>query len=183
VPEGVRPAAGAGARPLGSVPVSDPATDYVGRLRALVGQAPILLPAACCAVLERDDDGVPRVLLQQRGEPGGPWGLPGGALELGETVSQAAVRETREETGLVVAPHDLLGVFSGPQLHTYPNGDVVQSVVTVLVAGVVAGELTADGDETRALGWFALDALPDPLFAPHEPMLEVLVAGDRGAWD
>ncbi|MFD6176281.1 MULTISPECIES: NUDIX domain-containing protein [unclassified Isoptericola] len=173
-----------------SEPASDPGREpgsrpesYVRRLRAVVGHDPLFLPAACCAVLEHDDDGSTRVLLQQRGEPGGPWGLPGGALELGETVSQAAVRETLEETGLVVEPHDLLGVFSGPRPHTYPNGDVVQSVVTALVAGVVAGELRADGTETVALGWFRLDALPTPLFGPHELMLEALVAGDRGVWD
>ncbi|MFB7799321.1 NUDIX domain-containing protein [Isoptericola sp. NPDC056134] len=156
---------------------------YVDRLRALVGHDPIFLPAACCAVLRDGADGATRVLLQQRGEPGGPWGLPGGALDLGETVAEAAVRETREETGLDVEPHALLGVFSGARPHTYPNGDVVQSVVTVFVARALSGELTVDGAETRALGWFALDALPEPLFGPHVPMLDALVAGRRGVWD
>lgn len=155
---------------------------YVDRLRALVGHDPIFLPAACCAALQHVD-GVTRVLLQQRGEPGGPWGLPGGALDLGETVAEAAVRETREETGLDVEPRALLGVFSGARPHTYPNGDVVQSVVTVFVARAVSGGLTADGAETRALGWFALDALPHPLFDPHVPMLDALVAGSLGVWD
>ncbi|WP_176168808.1 NUDIX domain-containing protein [Krasilnikoviella flava] len=156
---------------------------YVDRLRALVGHDPIFMPSAGCAVLDQDGAGATRVLLQQRGEPGGPWGLPGGALELGETVAEAAVRETREETGLVVEPHGLLGVFSGARSHTYPNGDVVQAVVTMFVARVVSGTLAADGGETRALGWFALDGLPEPLFGPHVTMVETLVAGDRGVWD
>ncbi|MFE6969466.1 NUDIX hydrolase [Isoptericola sp. NPDC057653] len=165
-----------------SEPPSRPES-YVQRLRGVVGHDPLFLPSAACAVLDQDTAGTTRVLLQQRGEPGAPWGLPGGALELGETVAEAAVRETREETGLVVEPRTLLGVFSGSRSHTYPNGDVVQAVVVVFVARVVSGELTVDGVETRALGWFALDALPEPLFAPHVSMLDALAAGRSGVWD
>ena len=73
----------------------------------------------------------------------GPWGLPGGAMELGETIEAAAVRETFEETGLRVQPDALLGVYTG-DAHTYANGDVVQSVVVVLTATPVEGRLTED---------------------------------------
>ena len=54
-----------------------------------------------------------RVLLIRRGTPplAGEWSLPGGRLELGESVEQAVVREVREETGLDVAPLQLLGVY------------------------------------------------------------------------
>lgn len=56
----------------------------------------IIMTCAGCAVL--DNSG--RVLLQRRGDAGAPWGQPGGAIELGETLEAAAVRETRGETGL-----------------------------------------------------------------------------------
>ena len=54
-----------------------------------------------------------RVLLVRRGAPplAGEWSLPGGKLELGETICEAIVREVREETGLVVTPERLLGVY------------------------------------------------------------------------
>src|SRR5271169_4138219 len=54
-----------------------------------------------------------RVVLVKRGHAPllGEWSIPGGVLEVGETVRQAAIREAREETGLTVEPSDLLGVF------------------------------------------------------------------------
>ena len=149
---------------------------YVEGLRQHIGHAPVIMTCAGCAVL--DNSG--RVLLQQRGDAGGPWGLPGGALELGETLEEAAVRETREVTGLDVRPDELLGVYTGP-LRTYANGDVVQAVVVVLTATQVGGTLSADGAETVDLRWFTFDELPSP-FGPHEPMLEDLRQRRRGCW-
>jgi len=54
-----------------------------------------------------------RVLLVKRGHPPllGEWSIPGGVLEIGEMLREAAVREAREETGLIVEPGELLGVF------------------------------------------------------------------------
>ena len=54
-----------------------------------------------------------RVLLVKRGHAplAGEWSIPGGVMELGETLRQAAVREAREETCLLVEPADLLGVY------------------------------------------------------------------------
>src|SRR5215467_2202247 len=68
-----------------------------------------LVPA--CGVLAVDDNG--RVLLQRRRDTG-QWALPMGTMELGETPSQCAIRETREETGVLVRVTGLLGVFSDP---------------------------------------------------------------------
>jgi 8-oxo-dGTP pyrophosphatase MutT (NUDIX family) len=150
---------------------------YVEGLRRKIGHDPIIMTCAGCAVL----DGAGRVLLQQRGDDGGPWGLPGGALELGETIEAAAVRETFEETGLRVRPDALLGVYTG-EAHTYANGDVVHTVAVLLTATQVEGELTQDGIETVGLGWFPLDDLPSPIFAPHQDMFEDLRNGRRATW-
>lgn len=103
-------------------------------------------------------------------------------MELGASVEQAAVRETLEETGVPVRPVELLGVYTGPP-HTFANGDVVHSVVTVLVAQPLpAGTASAGADESEEVGWFALDQLPERLFQPHDAMLRDLVAGRRGTW-
>src|SRR5689334_22943776 len=140
---------------------------YVEALRRKVGHDPVIITCAGCAVF----DGAGRLLLQQRAGAGGPWGLPGGAMELGETIEAAAVRETLEETGLRVRPDTLLGVYTG-DAHTHANGDVAQSPVVVLTATPVEGTLAEDGIETVGLGWFTLEDLPSPVFAPHQVMLD-----------
>ena len=151
--------------------------DYIEALRRKVGHDPVIMTCAGCALF----DSAGRLLLQQRADAGGPWGLPGGAMELGETIEAAAVRETFEETGLRVRPDTLLGVYTG-DAHTYANGDVVQPVVVVLTATPVAGRLTEDGIETLGLAWFTLDDLPSPIFAPHQEMLDDLRNGKRATW-
>ena len=152
--------------------------DYIGWLRGHVGQAPVLLNFAACVV--RDDAG--RVLLQRRGDERRPvWGFPGGAVELGESVGEAAVREVREETGLTVRLTGLLGVYS-KYPHTYASGDVAQSVTTFFLADVASGWLSADGGETLELGWFGLEALPELFTAQHVDAAADVRAGRTGVW-
>src|SRR4030095_10104949 len=98
------------------------------------------------------------VLLQRRDDTG-RWGLPGGGVEPGESVRQAVIREVREETGLLVEPIRLVGVFSAPGPHrvwTYPAGTVIHYVSTVFEC-VVHGGALACGDESLALDWFDPD--------------------------
>ncbi len=104
------------------------------------------------------------VLLQRR-DDNGLWGLPGGAVDPGETVSAAVVREVREETGLVVRPVRLIGVYSDPANHqvmTYPDGNVIHYVSTAFECVVVGGAL-ACGAESLEVAWFPPDALPPDL--------------------
>jgi 8-oxo-dGTP pyrophosphatase MutT (NUDIX family) len=130
--------------------------DYVRELRVLVGHRPLLLPVA--AVLIIDEAG--QVLLQRRGD-NGRWSIPGGAMEPGESFGDAARREAREETGLMVARLTLVDVFSGPEFFIeYPNGDQVFLMGTTFVADEVHGDLIPDAHETLELRHFPLDALP-----------------------
>jgi ADP-ribose pyrophosphatase YjhB (NUDIX family) len=113
-------------------------------------------PGAAAVILT--DEGV---LLQRRSD-NGRWGLPGGGVEPGESVSAAVVREVLEETGLDVEPVRLVGVYSDPANHqvvTYPDGNVIHYVSTVFECRIVGGTLTC-GDESLELAFFDPEALP-----------------------
>ncbi len=121
----------------------------------------VIRPGVAAVIFE---DG--RVLLQRR-DDNGRWGLPGGAVEPGESVQTAVVREVQEETGLVVEPLRLIGVYSDPANHqvvTYPDGNVIHYVSSVFECAVRGGAL-ACGAESLELGYFAPDALPDDTLA------------------
>ena len=126
------------------------------------------------AVILRDG----RVLLQQRAD-GGQWGLPGGSVEIGETVTAAVEREVREETGFEVTVDRLIGVYSDPHLQIvrYPDGRVWHYVTLCFACALRGGEPRPGPGETLALGWFAPDALPANLLLLHRPRIEDAMAG------
>ncbi len=108
-------------------------------------------------------DAAGAILLQRRTDDG-RWGIPGGALELGETLEDAARRELREETGLTAGQLDLLDVYSGPEFFLrYANGDEAYVVGATFAARRVRGEARADGDEGSELGYFAPSDFPSAL--------------------
>ena len=124
-------------------------SDYVRALRAKVGTDLLLMPSV--HVFIRDEDG--RVLLVRHVE--GRWQLPGGAVDPGETPSETARRECREELGAAVEPLRLAGVYGGPEHRiTYANGDDAAWVATVFEARIVDGEPAPGDDEVDAVGWF-----------------------------
>src|SRR5690349_1617301 len=79
------------------------------------------------------------------------WNLPGGGMEVGETVDEALCREVREETGLEVKVEQLTGVYSKPQK---------QEVVLTFLCQVIGGTLQST-EEARESRYFTPDALPD----------------------
>jgi len=129
-------------------------------------------------------DGARRVLLGRRAD-NGLWGLPSGHVETGETVAEAVRREVREETGLEVAIVRLIGVYSDPasQVFCYPSGPVVQFVTTCfLCTSPARGEARADGTETSAVRFFAVNALPPDLLPMHPRWLADALAGQAAAY-
>jgi 8-oxo-dGTP diphosphatase len=116
-----------------------------------------------------------RVVLVKRGHPPleGKWSIPGGVLEVGETLRKAVVREALEETGLAVEPGELLGVFE----RVLPDEQGRMKYHYVLIDFLcrrVAGELEA-GDDASEVGWFRREELA-PLELARETE-EVILKG------
>ena len=114
----------------------------------------------------------------------GQWGLPGGYVEAGESVTQAVAREVLEETGARIEPGRLVGVYSDPcrQVIRYAGGDRVQSVNLCFEARAVGQGAPTTPEETLACGWFATDALPRPFVPVHTVRIRDACAGGAGAW-
>lgn len=101
-----------------------------------------------------------RVLLVKRAHPPiqGQWSIPGGVLEVGEMVREAAVREAREETGLIVEPGELLGVYD--RILRDPEKRVQYHYVLIdFLCRCVGGELLAASDAAE-VRWFGREELP-----------------------
>jgi len=82
------------------------------------------------------------------------WSTVGGAIEPGESPTDAAIREALEETGLQVQIPELVGVVGGEGYEiTYPNGDRCAYISIVYRARVVGGTLTPDGQEVLQCRW------------------------------
>lgn len=99
------------------------------------------------------DEARRRVLLTQRTD-NGRWCLPGGAMDPGESASEACVREVWEETGLAVAITRLIGIYTSPDHITqYADGNRFQFVSFCFEATVTGGALGLS-NETTAFGYF-----------------------------
>jgi ADP-ribose pyrophosphatase YjhB (NUDIX family) len=107
-------------------------------------------------------------LLAQRSD-NGHWGLPGGYVEPGEHVHDAVAREVYEETGVRIRVGRLVGVYSDParQVIGYPDGRRVHAVNLCFEAHAVGRGRPTTPDETLDSGYFAPDALPEPLVPIH----------------
>ncbi len=89
------------------------------------------------------------VLIRRKNPPfKGSWALPGGFVEYGETVESAAIRESKEETGLDIELDDMVGVYSDPKRD--PRGHII----TICFLGhKIGGELVADTDASDVQCW------------------------------
>ena len=124
-------------------------------------------------VIELEDRPGRPVVLIRRDRPPPGHALPGGFVDIGETVEQAAVREAREETGLDVRLGAIIGVYSDPARD--PRG---HSVAIVYVA-TASGEPVA-GDDAAAVIVTDPDQSP-PLIFDHGKILADYIARRRGA--
>ncbi len=104
-----------------------------------------------------DENG--RILLQRRSDSGN-WALPGGAMDIGETFAQSAVREVKEETGFDVSIDHIVGIYSDPgHVFAYDDGEIRQEFNICLACTIVGGTL-AVSDESTAVEFFGVEELP-----------------------
>lgn len=125
--------------------------DYIQNIRKKVGKDKIILNFTC-GILNQSG----KILLQKRADKG-TWGLPGGAIELGESALEALVREFYEETGIEVRAEKLLNVYT-KYSDSYPNGDEAQ-VLTILYLVSSENSISTNfftSDETLELGFLIM---------------------------
>lgn len=131
--------------------------DYISYIRSKVGHDKVILNFA--GGILADEEG--RVLLQLRGDKK-TWAIPGGAMELGETSLQAAVRDFYEETGIVVEAKRLMNVYTNFD-EAYPNGDKMQTVVFLYELQALENFNISNfhNEETLRLGFFSKEEIAE----------------------
>lgn len=148
--------------------------NYILDLRKYVGTQPLIMAGAGVMVFNDKQE----LLLQLRSDTH-DWGLPGGAMEIGENLEETAKRELLEETGLRANNLSFVKFLSGDHLYDkYPNGDQVYHVISLFKTTDVSGELQVNDGESEALRYFSLENLPTPLHKITQIMLEAYQKGD-----
>ena len=113
-----------------------------------------------------------KILLTQRDDLE-TWILPSGGVEDGESIAQAAIRETKEETGLDVELTRLVGVYS--RLSNMPPVYAV-----LFTAKPIGGEIKCQAGETIAVEWYNFNEISSPLSAGHKRRIEDAISGVSG---
>ena len=115
------------------------------------------------------------MLLQKRAD-NGCWAYPGGAVELGESFEECAIREVLEETGLECLELQEFKCLSGAKMHhIYPNGDEIYSIEMVFLCEKYHGELKVQEEEVTEQRFFDLNNLPENI-SPHQvEVIQMLV--------
>ena len=89
------------------------------------------------------------------------WGIPGGSIELYETIEETAIRELKEETGITAETLELVAVLSGKDYYfEYPNGDKMCTVIVLFKVMNYNGTLKISDNESKSLQFFPLTNLP-----------------------
>lgn len=139
---------------------------YIMNLRSKIGNEPIIMVCSG-AIIDQNDS----ILLQQRQDTK-EWAIHGGALELGETLEEAMIREVKEEIGITPRSFDFFGNFTGKEYYfTYPNGDIVYLVDHIFVIKSFDGKLTKNEDEVIDLKWFKYQDIPWENLMPHNKLI------------
>lgn len=142
----------------------------LAELRQLIGHRRIVVPGVRAII----EDAGGAILLQRRSDFR-LWGLPAGAVDVGESALGALTREVYEETGLTVRRAVPFGVYTDPQFNvTYPNGDEIQPFTVAFHVVAWEGTPRADGAESLSVAFFPLDELPSDgeLYPVHRVTIE-----------
>lgn len=128
--------------------------NYIAYLRDMVGDKMVMLNATAVVIVNEKN----QVLLQKRSD-NQLWGLPGGLLELNESIVEGAIREVKEETNLDVEIEKFIGVFINPFM-VWHKTDKARVHAYGFLAKVVGGNLQINDDESLELKYFSREELP-----------------------
>lgn len=144
-----------GGKPTFRPPFTHPKpTDQIDAMRSIIGKSLFIGVGATSVTIHNDG----RLLMVKRLD-NNQWCFPAGYMHLGENVAYNTVRETREESGLDVVPERILGVYTPTSPWVYPNGDQIQSVITVFLCRPIGGKLQADHVETGLATWMTTEEI------------------------
>lgn len=150
--------------------------DYISYIRSKVGHDKVIINFAGGILANQDG----KVLLQLRGDKK-TWAIPGGAMELGESSLDTAVREFYEETGIEVQAKRLLNVYTNFD-EVYPNGDQIQTVVFIyeLTATEIGDISDFHNEETLKVAFFTKEEIDqlESISDKHRLMLKEYFAND-----
>lgn len=129
---------------------------YIMNLRKQVGHEPLIGLGATTLVFNEKNE----ILLNLRTDTNN-WGIPGGSMELYETIEETAIRELKEEAGISAEELELVTVLSGKDYYfEYPNGDKLCTVIVLFKVKNYSGTVKVSDKESKELKFFALDKLP-----------------------
>jgi 8-oxo-dGTP pyrophosphatase MutT (NUDIX family) len=130
---------------------------YLGQIRAAVGNRMLIIAGASAVI--RDDEG--QILLIQRSD-NLEWAMPGGSMELGNSIYDTLVREVREETGLEVVSATLIAIYSEPRFaFTNMYGNEHQPIRFSFRVDKRQGSLVTETDESVDARFWAEDQVPE----------------------
>ena len=132
--------------------------DYHHYIRKLVGTSPIILTAAGVVVTNKKN----QLLLFKRVESG-IWDIPGGHMDIGESLEETAIRETFEETGIIVHSLDLIQIVSGKDAVIRDAHGVETYYVTAIYKCTNFGGELRGSVEGQDVGFFDIQQLPQPI--------------------
>jgi 8-oxo-dGTP diphosphatase len=134
-------------------------------------------PAAAVALFDQDG----KILLLRR-KDNEKWTMPGGTLDLGESLTDCAVREVREETGFNIHITGLIGTYTDPNvLIAYSDGEVRQEFTFVYSAEIESGGLRIDGESTEVAWTDLQQAVELPLAESQRRRLRDVMNSRREA--
>ena len=129
---------------------------YIMNLRKHIGHEPLIGLGATTLVFNKKYE----LLLNLRTDTN-TWGIPGGSMELYETIEETAIRELKEETNITANNLKLIAVLSGKDYYfEYPNGDKMCTVIVLFKVIDYDGKIKVNDNESKSLKFFSLDNLP-----------------------
>jgi len=127
---------------------------YIKDIREKIGNDWLILNACAVVIVNENNE----ILLQKRSD-NQMWGLPGGLIELDDTIGQCAIREVKEETNLDIEIVRFIGVFNNPFMR-WREKDYARIISYAFVGRVIGSSMKVNDHESLALKYFSYEELP-----------------------